>query len=349
MSDRDTARQVAHLRSLLTLARELLQSDDAASSLELVGRTLAEATQMSSALLLFRGHAEYEAIGFDRSGLPRPVDWSHPLYPHASDLLAGAGTQTGGHADDAERTARNVLAVCAPSNGPVAALALACDQQIGRAELDERKRIPASILELALAALGKIQTRNAMEKLQCEQMSGSPHAHAAGLERRDALETEMRLLSLTDVLTGLRNRRGFMLHAEQLFKLAQRQHAHSAVIFADVDDLKLVNDELGHDAGDHLLRDAAAVFRESFRGADVIARLGGDEFVAYTLDDEHPKVILGRIYDNLRAFNLMQERPYTVSISAGIVQCDPDGEQSLLAYIQRADQQMYEHKRRRLH
>jgi diguanylate cyclase (GGDEF)-like protein len=159
----------------------------------------------------------------------------------------------------------------------------------------------------------------------------------------------MRTLSLTDVLTGLYNRRGFFVHAEQVFKVAQRKRTKSAVIFADIDGLKRVNDELGHDIGDRLIRDAALVFRQSFRQADVVSRLGGDEFVAFTLDDEQPGVILERIQAHLRAFNLMQERPYAVSISAGVVQCDPWDGRTLSHYVLAADEQMYVQKRSRLH
>jgi diguanylate cyclase (GGDEF)-like protein len=91
------------------------------------------------------------------------------------------------------------------------------------------------------------------------------------------------------------------------------------------------------------------VFRQSFRQADVVARLGGDEFAAFTLDDEHPEVILERIRANLRAFNLMQERPYSVSISAGVVQCDPNAGQTLSHYLVLADEQILAKKRSRLH
>ena len=131
--------------------------------------------------------------------------------------------------------------------------------------------------------------------------------------------------------------------------MAQRKRARSAVIFADIDGLKHVNDELGHDAGDALIRDAAQVFRQSFRQADVVSRLGGDEFVAYTLDDDRPHAILERIEANLHAFNLMQERPYRISISAGVVSCDPLGEKALVEYVLLADEQMYARKRSRLH
>jgi diguanylate cyclase (GGDEF)-like protein len=159
----------------------------------------------------------------------------------------------------------------------------------------------------------------------------------------------MRALALTDVLTGLNNRRGFFVQAEHMFRLARRKHAGCAVIYADIDGLKLVNDQLGHEMGDRLIRDTAAVLRESLRDTDVLARLGGDEFVALALEDAHPRLILRRLKKNLHAFNLMQERTYSLSISAGIVQCDPYGDTSLLDYVQQADQEMYAHKRRSLH
>jgi GGDEF domain-containing protein len=90
-----------------------------------------------------------------------------------------------------------------------------------------------------------------LEQLVCDQreeMANTSVTHAAELTRRDEAATEMRMLSLTDVLTGLYNRRGFFLQAEQIYKLARRKHTQSAAIFADVDGLKQVNDKLGHDA-----------------------------------------------------------------------------------------------------
>ena len=208
------------------------------------------------------------------------------------------------------------------------------------------------LLELATAALGKIDARCALEQLvgdQRDHIASASSAHAAELARRDETEIEIHLLSLTDVLTGLYNRRGFFVEAERIFKVSRRQRTRSAVIFADIDGLKRINDALGHDAGDALIRDAAFVLRQSLRQADVVARLGGDEFVAYTLDDEQPGAILERIAANLHAFNLMQERPYTLSISTGLVQCDPRGRQTLVNYVLQADEQMYSNKRSRLH
>lgn len=337
------------LRSLLTLSRELLQTDDALGVLRLLGRGVAELTQADSALLLVRGGAD-DAIGFDERGVPVPALADHHLYEIAFEVLDGepGGAASIGH----HGRALPVLVLGVPVSETMAALAVGWDRDADGGVVSEREAILRALLELTVAALGKIETRVSLERLvstQYEQMADSAEAHALELARRDAAENDIRVLSLTDVLTGLNNRRGFFVHAEHVFRVAQRRHASSAVIFADIDGLKRVNDGLGHDAGDCLIRDIATVFRETFREADVVGRLGGDEFVAYTLDDARPQIILARLERNLHAFNLMQERPYRLALSAGVVRCDPGTDQGLLKYVLQADHQMYAQKRRRLH
>jgi diguanylate cyclase (GGDEF)-like protein len=347
--------ELVQARALLTMARELLQTDEVPGVLAVVGQSIAELTHASAALLVVCGDDNEEIAAFDRSGKPRTDVPGHPWYQAAATMLARSCGGVAGSADTppaTQRLGQRVLALGVPAPAAMAALVVGWEREAGPEVWQERRRVLSAILELAAAALGSLQSRSSLERLvysQYEQMADSARAHAEELARRDVAEGEMRKLSLTDVLTGLHNRRGFFVHAEQVFKLAQRKHARSAVIFADVDGLKQVNDELGHDAGDGLIRDAAAVFRESFRDADVVARLGGDEFAAYALDDGQPAVILARLHANLHAFNLMQERAYRVSISAGVVQCDPRSERSLLNYVELADQQMYRHKRQRLH
>jgi diguanylate cyclase (GGDEF)-like protein len=346
--------EVVQLRALLTTARELLQADNTQVVLELVGGSIAELSGAKASVLVVCGDEE-EIVAVDCHGKPHPASRSHAWYPAAAAVLAppcGVADVRKTAQPTARRFGPGVLALGVPAPHAVAALVAGWDGEATDAEWTERRRTLSAVLELAVAALSKLQSRSSLEQLvysQYEQMADTAQAHTEELARRDTAEGEMRRLSLTDVLTGLNNRRGFFLHAEQSFKVAQRRHARSAVIFADIDGLKLVNDELGHEVGDNLIRDAAAVFRESFREADVVARLGGDEFVAYTLDDAQPQVILERLRANLHAFNLMQERPYRIEISTGIVQCDPAAEQNLLNYVLLADQRMYAHKRSRLH
>lgn len=341
------------LRVLLTLSRDLLQTDEASGSLELVGRTLVEMIRPDSALLLLRGD-QLNIVGFDNHGVPHPAGTDHPLYQAGMPLLSGPGRKDKQVRSDQqhEHGGPRTLALAVPAQGAVAVLAGAWDHDLSAAEVDRYKRALSYILQLTAAALGKIEAHSSLERRVCDQreeLANTSVAHAAELARRDEAAEEMRMLSVTDVLTGLYNRRGFFLQAEHVYKLARRKRTQSAVIFADVDGLKRVNDELGHEVGDRLLQDAARVFRESFRHADVVARFGGDEFVAYTLDDEQPGVILRRIQANLCAFNLMQERPYTVSISAGIVQCDSRSGHTLSHYVLLADEQMYAQKRSRMH
>ena len=335
-------REVQQLQALLGMARELIQADDAPAALALAGRAMIELAGADSALLLVRGEAS-ESVGFDRSGMARGVGGNHRLYPLALERLGSGG---------AFMPAARTMIVGVPTREAMAVLAAHWHDEAGRATWDERRRVLETILALSAATLGRIALFGSLEGLvstQYEQMADTARLHADELARRDQAESETRALSLTDVLTGLNNRRGFFTQAEHLFRLARRKREACAVIYADVDDLKLVNDRLGHEAGDHLIRDAAAVLRESLRGTDVLARLGGDEFVAFALDESQPGAILARLQDNLRAFNLMQERPYRLSISVGAVRCDPDGKATLLDYVQQADRAMYLHKRRCLH
>jgi PAS domain S-box-containing protein len=98
------------------------------------------------------------------------------------------------------------------------------------------------------------------------------------ITERKRMERAMQTMSLTDELTGLYNRRGFMTLAEQQLKVAKRERVSVVLLFIDVDGMKAANDHLGHQEGDALLIAAARVLRKSFREADLVGRLGGDEF-----------------------------------------------------------------------
>ena len=334
--------EVQQLQALLTMSRELMQVDEPLAALALAGRAMADLAQVDKALLLVRGEVN-ESIGFDCRGRPSRVGRNHDWHRAAVARLESEAVPV-----PEPRT----MLVGVPTRRAMAVLAAGWAHEAAPEEWRRRSRLLETILELSVATLGRISSRSMLEDLvstQYEQMAGTAQAHADELARRDETEGEMRALALTDVLTGLNNRRGFFVQAEHMFRLARRKHVGCAVIYADIDGLKLVNDQLGHETGDRLIRDAAAVLRESLRDTDVLARLGGDEFVAFALDEAHPRAILSRLGDNLHAFNLMQERPYRLSISAGAVRCDPQGNAPLLDYVQRADQEMYAHKRRCLH
>jgi two-component system, cell cycle response regulator len=108
-------------------------------------------------------------------------------------------------------------------------------------------------------------------------------------------------LALFDELTGLYNRRGFLDLGGKQLKTAERLGKSVLLVFADLDGLKEINDQLGHLDGDAALKDIADVLRESFRGSDIIARLGGDEFAILAVGSIHEgeKAITSRIEWNL--------------------------------------------------
>lgn len=158
---------------------------------------------------------------------------------------------------------------------------------------------------------------------------------------------EIRRLSVTDELTGLNNRRGFYLLAEQKLRGAHRR-GHSCVLaFLDVDGLKRVNDEQGHDVGDALIRDVATVLRGARRDADdLVARLGGDEFcVMVTESGGGPQAVKERLAQAFRSFNATHERPYRLSASIGVVQAPVTGHAAVDELLAQADELMYAEKK----
>lgn len=104
------------------------------------------------------------------------------------------------------------------------------------------------------------------------------------ITKRVTLEKRLTELSLHDNLTGLYNRRGFMTLGRQILESSRRKQPEIGLLYVDVDYLKLINDELGHSAGDLALETTARILRSCFRDSDIIARLGGDEFVVLFLD-----------------------------------------------------------------
>jgi diguanylate cyclase (GGDEF)-like protein len=98
------------------------------------------------------------------------------------------------------------------------------------------------------------------------------------LQRAEKTEAELRFLADHDSLTGLLNRRRFRAELDQYVSFTARYGGRGAVMVIDIDGLKEVNDKLGHQAGDRLIRRVAEVLRERVRATDIVARLSGDEF-----------------------------------------------------------------------
>ncbi|WP_335239288.1 sensor domain-containing diguanylate cyclase [Nostoc sp.] len=166
------------------------------------------------------------------------------------------------------------------------------------------------------------------------------------VRNRKQAEMEVRQLSLTDELTGLHNRRGFFLLAEQQLKIVHCMKVFCWVIFIDLDGLKLINDTLGHDMGDALIVDAAQLLKQSFPNPDIVARLGGDEFVVFISSYfQNADSIQVCLQANIANFNQQQNRSYELSMSMGIERYSLESNMSLEELIAKSDELMYAHKR----
>ncbi len=159
-------------------------------------------------------------------------------------------------------------------------------------------------------------------------------------------ESELRALSLVDDLTGLYNRRGFLTLARQQLKIANRTKKEMVLIYADLDDLKWINDNLGHDEGDRAIRDISLILREAFRESDIIARMGGDEFVALVIDilSGRGESLVERIEGRVYALNAQKERGYQLSVSLGHSLYDPEKPCTVAELLSEADRMMYRNK-----
>lgn len=170
--------------------------------------------------------------------------------------------------------------------------------------------------------------------------------HLRDMTEKKHVEQKLREISLIDELTGLNNRRGFMTLALQQIKIADRLAQGMTLLYADLDNLKIINDTYGHNAGDQALKDAAGVLKASLRASDILARIGGDEFVGLILESggETEQAVRSRIQENLNAHNLHGIRKYRLSLSFGTARYEVTEPCSMEELLERADRDMYRNK-----
>ncbi len=142
---------------------------------------------------------------------------------------------------------------------------------------------------------------------------------------------KLKTLSFTDELTGLYNRQGFFMLMDHHVKLARRQKKRIVLFYADIDNLKGINDTLGHQEGDLILVDVANVLKESFRKSDIIARVGGDEFLVFLIgaDEDYVELINKNFRESLEIYNAKRHQKYKLSISTGVTHYDPEYNDSM--------------------
>ena len=163
---------------------------------------------------------------------------------------------------------------------------------------------------------------------------------------RKELEQKLREQAEHDVLTGLPNRRLFEDRLTQAVFLAGRNRSCLVLMLVDLDHFKAVNDTMGHDAGDAVLREAALRLMTCVRRSDTVARLGGDEFTIILHEVPHPnmaEVVANKILEQLVRPFYPNGQPTHISASIGIAVFPGDG-QDMSTLLKNADLAMYRSK-----
>ena len=162
---------------------------------------------------------------------------------------------------------------------------------------------------------------------------------------RESLEREQ-VLARTDGLTGLINRRHCLELADHECAVARRYGVPLAVVLFDIDGFKMVNDSLGHQAGDEILKEVARRAGEELRAADVLARYGGEEFIVLLPESTAPKaaVLAERIRIAIAGKDIhTTAQTATITISAGVSHTESNSDR-VEDLIRRADQALYDAK-----
>ncbi|RUM92038.1 MAG: hypothetical protein DSZ27_04690 [Thiomicrospira sp.] len=165
-------------------------------------------------------------------------------------------------------------------------------------------------------------------------------------DRLDKEKNELYRQARTDNLSGLANRNHLNERINWLISEYSRTGQEFAVLFMDLDNFKTVNDMLGHEVGDNLLKNVSTIIQEVLRDYDIIARVGGDEFVIvlnYYQSNFELTHVINRILDRISEVHMVDSHPVKVSASIGVV-CFPKDGDNISALMKNADIAMYEAK-----
>ena len=165
-------------------------------------------------------------------------------------------------------------------------------------------------------------------------------------DRKD-IEERLKKYASTDLLTEVLNRRAGLDYLQEEMKIAEQNKDRLAVVFIDVNDLKSVNDNFGHQEGDKLLQQVSDILQYALRRNDKVVRLGGDEFLLILpqSDKDSAEKIWLRIKEKFKQATVSNKKDYNISASHGAAEYSPKYEKNLDQLINEADNEMYKEKK----
>ncbi len=172
----------------------------------------------------------------------------------------------------------------------------------------------------------------------------------SSLDAATSRNKQLNRISTLDELTGIYNRRGFYVYANEIFNAPENKGKRCAVLLADLDNLKSINDNFGHEEGDNAIIAAATFLKNGMRINDVVARIGGDEFAAFVLfeDEESAHSIPARIKKIAAEYNRFSDKKYNITISIGVHELNCDPQDDIHMYMDKADVLLYEDKKNKI-
>lgn len=169
------------------------------------------------------------------------------------------------------------------------------------------------------------------------------------MESQKLMYKALEVMSFSDELTGLHNRHGFMVLAKQYLRTLNRNNAIVYMFYANINNMKQINDTYGHQEGNSVIKRVADILNDVYSGSDLISRIGDGEFVVLPAGFTESEVALinNRLQEKLDEVNSSAEKDYIISISFGVAGYNPAEPSPIEDLLMRAEKLMYEHKKRK--
>lgn len=222
------------------------------------------------------------------------------------------------------------------------------DEQYGLFAIEPNRENLIAIEPIVFQISSAIQTIRLIQKT--EAVSAELVESLEQLKETNAFLDEV---SKSDELTQIYNRRGFLVTVRKVMKAPENQNRCAVIIYADMNNLKLINDKFGHEEGDYALKSIAEILKEALGEEAIIGRFGGDEFAGFLFvnDKNYEQDLRGRITDATVALNDSNDKPYYISMSVGISSFENKEDSVLNDVMVRADVDLYlqkKHKRNKI-